>query len=598
MRYAPFALAESLERILGDPADERVVFCDEACLRLDETETFPDEICRQLDEWGLPGYYVPVEYGGSLRTYEDVLQVIRTVSRRDLTVAIGHGKTYLGSVCVWVAGSPAQARWLAGVVLRGVPVSLGLTERAHGSDLATNDVAAEPPGGGDDTWTLSGEKWLINNATRGGVLSVLTRTSPEGGPRGFSVFLVDKRDLDPHSYAHVPKIHTHGVRAADISGIVLDRARVPADRIVGGCGAGLEAVIKALQITRTMCAALSLGAADHGLDIALDFAATRQLYGHRLDELPSARQTLAEAVADVLLDEAVAITAARAVHLTTEELSVVAAVTKYLVPTHTEHVLRELTRVLGARAFLKGVHRRGMFQKIERDHRLVGIFDGNTLVNLTNLVNQFRTLARKWDQRATAPAAALAAAHAACTFAGEVPPLEPARLALVSRQGNSFVHNLGRYIAEVRDAALSDAELAPLAGLAERLRVAAVRLHAEMRQAGEVAGDIPFETFELAKRYCVLHAAVTGLGVWVANRGELAGSATGPLWQGGLWLQIALAASLRRMGEQVDLPDSSYDAFYAAVSTMRAAGLLTSLLPFPIAAARGAGSGRISQEAR
>ena len=392
MEHAPFLMAERLERQLGDPDLPGTVFSHVNCLSLDAREEFPTAICDRLEELGLQEFYVPVEHGGRLESYEQLLQVMRTVARRDLTVAIGHGKTYLGGVCVWVAGTAEQAERLGQAIRSGLPVSLGLTERAHGSDLLAGEVQGVPGEAGG--YLVSGEKWLINNATRGSLLSLLTRTDPAGGPRGYSVLLVDKRELPQGSYRHLDKVHTHGIRGADISGITFDRAPVPADAVVGTVGGGLETVLKALQLTRTMCAALSLGAADHALALGLDFARERGLYGRKLVELPQARRALAVSTVDVLSGEALAMVASRAVHTSPGELSLSAAVTKYLLPTSTEEVIAQLTRLLGARAFLKDVYAGGQFQKVDRDHRIVGLFDGNTLVNLTSLVGQFRTLVR------------------------------------------------------------------------------------------------------------------------------------------------------------------------------------------------------------
>lgn len=124
----------------------------------------------------------------------------------------------------------------------------------------------------------------------------------------------------------------------------------------------------------------------------------------RLIDLPKARRTLADAAADVLVGEALALVASRSVHTLTGELSITAAVTKYLVPTGTEGVIAELTRLLGARAFLKDVYAGGMFQKIDRDHRIVGLFDGNTLVNLNSLISQFRSLVRAYRRGLGDPA--------------------------------------------------------------------------------------------------------------------------------------------------------------------------------------------------
>ncbi|MGI3203472.1 acyl-CoA dehydrogenase family protein [Streptomyces sp. GLT-R25] len=140
--HSPYRLAEELEHALGDPADARTPFSYTACLDLDAREEFPAGICRFLDDWGLPDYYVPVRHGGRLRDYEHALHLVRTVARRDLTVAVAHGKTYLGGVCVWVAGGEEQAARLGSDIRAGVPVSLGLTERAHGSDLLAGEVEA------------------------------------------------------------------------------------------------------------------------------------------------------------------------------------------------------------------------------------------------------------------------------------------------------------------------------------------------------------------------------------------------------------------------------------------------------------------------
>uniref|UniRef100_UPI0015EE4A6C acyl-CoA dehydrogenase family protein n=1 Tax=Streptomyces albidus (ex Kaewkla and Franco 2022) TaxID=722709 RepID=UPI0015EE4A6C len=507
MEHLPYRLAEDFDRDLGDPRDAAGSFSFARCLEFDEKEEFPDEICRGLEKWGLSSYYVPTRHGGRLSDYEQLLQLMRSVARRDLTVAVGHGKTYLGAVCAWVAGEPGQARRVGEAVMSGVPVSLALTERAHGSDLLAGEVQGHPAGDGRGGRIVSGEKWLINNATRGEMLSVLTRTDPGGGPRGFSMLLVDKRKLAEGTYRHLPKVRTHGIRGADISGIVLDGAHVPDEALIGTEGGGIETVLKALQLTRTMCAALSLGAADHGLSLAADFVEERELYGRRLVELPQARRVLAEAAADVLLHEALAVVASRAVHTLTGELSLTAAVTKYLLPSGTEDVLAALTRLLGARAFLKGVHAGGMFQKVERDHRIVGLFDGNTLVNLNSLVSQFRSLARCY-RRGTGDAAGASAAY---DLSVPLPEMDPAALSLVARRGSGVLATLQDSAAELARQAAENPARAEAAAAAERLLAVAGRLHNDMAEAPQPVGDVPPAAFETARRYTLCYAAAAVL---------------------------------------------------------------------------------------
>ncbi len=127
---------------------------------------------------------------------------------------------------MWVAGRPDQAATLAADILAGARVSLGADRAGPRQRPARRGGvrAAHRPTG----YRVSGEKWLINNATRADLVCLLARTDPAGGPRGFSLLLVDKRRLAPDRYRCLPKVHTHGIRGADISGISFSDAPVPA----------------------------------------------------------------------------------------------------------------------------------------------------------------------------------------------------------------------------------------------------------------------------------------------------------------------------------------------------------------------------------
>ena len=588
-RGARYRLAERFERYLGDPADPETVFSYANCAALDEREEFPAEICRALDAFGVPDYYVPAEFGGRLDDYEQLVQLMRAVARRDLTVAVGHGKTYLGAACVWVAGTREQAEGLGARIRAGTPVSLGLTERAHGSDLMAGELSAAPaPAADGGGYRISGEKWLINNATRGGMLTVLARTDPAGGPRGFSTLLVDKSDLPPGGYSCLDKVRTLGIRGADISGIAFHGARVPGRSLIGAPGGGLETVLKALQLTRILCVALSLGAADHALGLAVDFTRVRSLYGRTLIDLPKTRRTLAEAAADLLAAEALAIVASRAVHALTGELSVVSAVAKYLIPTETDALIARLAGQLGARAFLKEVYARGMFQKIDRDHRIVGLFDGNTAVNLSALIAQFGGLARGRRRCEDPVALESAAADAVFRLDAGLEPVDPARLSLVARGGSSVLGSLPRSVALLRE----DPDAAPGAlPRAERLAEIAELVHRQMAAERHRVPAAPPRAFDLARRYSLCFAAAACLGLWAHNRrSDRLGSAAG-LWRDGVWLRATLDRLLDRLGEPVRAararpPDPAADDLLSAhLCAVRDRGELFSLLPLALAGA-------------
>jgi alkylation response protein AidB-like acyl-CoA dehydrogenase len=548
--HPSWELGARFDRELGDPGDDDGVHSYRESLRLDEAEEFPAEQLAALDVWGLPEYYVPAQYGGRLTDYQDLSQLIRMLARRDLTVAIAHGKTFLGSAPVFLSGDHVAARRLARLVRGGARVSLGLTERTHGSDILAGELTAEqysdglrPDGLRPDGLRLNGEKWLINNATRGRLLSLLTRTSPTGGPRGFSLVLVDKEELPEGTYRHLPKLRTLGIRGADISGVVLQDAPVGADSVVGGVGGGAELVLRTLQVTRTLCPALSLGAADHALRLAVGFTRERELYGRTLAELPLTRHTLAGAYADLLLCEALNTVAVRSIHALTSELGVTAAVAKYLVPSVVDEVVAEVGALLGARSFLADHYAHGRFQKLARDHRIVGIFDGNTMVNLYSLVVQFRALARGF----LAPADHRPRLASLFDLGRRLPEFDPRQLVLVSRYGSSVLGTLPTAVEELRAEAAGRPALGRAVVLAETIHRTARELHERIAACSSTVGDAAPESFEDARRYSLCFAGAAALGLWLHSHHAAESGPTGELWRDGLWLEAVLDRVLRRL---------------------------------------------------
>src|SRR5262245_18578883 len=112
---AQYARAEELELRLGDPLEDGNVFSFAKSIELDERDEYPEEACDLLNEWGFHHYYIPQEYGGKLKSYEELISLIRVIARRDLTVAVAHVKTFLGAAPVWVAGASEQKRDLASI---------------------------------------------------------------------------------------------------------------------------------------------------------------------------------------------------------------------------------------------------------------------------------------------------------------------------------------------------------------------------------------------------------------------------------------------------------------------------------------------------
>ncbi|MET7350962.1 acyl-CoA dehydrogenase family protein [Streptomyces mirabilis] len=480
---------------------------------LDAAEAFPDQECALLDVFGLPRAYVPTRFGGAQGGLPELLHALREVARRDVTVAVAHGKTFLGAVSAWVAGTEEQQRALAQLVLdENSVVAWGLTEPGIGSDLLAGTLTAALGPAGE--WRLTGVKWPINNATRGRLLCVLARTDPDGGPRGFSLFLIDKSTLPEGAWQPLPKEPTHGIRGADISGLRLCDAPVPADALIGEVGDGLGIVLRALQLTRTLCAALSVGAGEHALQLVREFAADRALYGTRLLLLPLARRVLGRAAASLALVDAAALLGGRCAHGLPGEMSTVSAVVKAGVPWIVQQTIDDLAELLGARGFLTEEHAEGMFQKLERDHRIVAVFDGSTALNRSLLISQFPLLARRIRTGAYD-----AAGLAATTGETPLPELDPAALRLVSRTGCSIVQAVPGVAARIADLAAAGS-VPPRAGeLAAMLSAQTGALAEAMAKLPLTGRNAPAAAFAVARRFEVCFAGAAALHLLAAPGG-------------------------------------------------------------------------------
>jgi alkylation response protein AidB-like acyl-CoA dehydrogenase len=536
----PYRTAERLEQYLGDPLDPECPFSFQRVLEFDEREEFPEPILRFVRGSELDSYLVPTELGGRFDSCEGHFARHRSLARRDFSVDIAIGASHLAFLPVWCAGSPAQRARFARAFFDHELAALALTEREHGSDLVRSEVVATRVAGG---WSLSGEKWLVNNASLGRLVCVLTKTEGTGTRPSLSLFLVDKDEVAPGSYAHIPKIRLHGTRAMDVCGIRFDGCQLSDAAVVGGVGGGIEPVLKGFAFSRTMCTAMSVAAADTALRTTLAFARTRRLYGDTVLSISHARHQLAYCFADLLLCECIAIASARALHVIPEQAALTAAIAKYLVPVTCERIVEEAGAILGARHYLREEHWHGIFQKVRRDNELISLFDGSTIVNLSSVASQLGALAVGRRERRTE---VRDRARALFRLDEPLPRFRFEAIALSCAGRNDVLEGLADLERAIGSSPhVSGGLQALLRALAEEL----VRLEEHLQEgfrAGWATKHRSAEAIELARRYCVLHGLAMGCHVWFHDR-ELLGRA----FERGDWLVVAgwrLLASLRGTG--------------------------------------------------
>lgn len=538
------------------------------------------ELDRELDVPLYP-YYIPRELGGAFVSLEEVGALVRVVAQRDVPTALAHAFGLLGAVTIWLAGDATQQRTLADLALRGERISVALREPAAGSDLLAMTATAQPSG---DGYRLTGDKWLDDDVAKLRIVIVYARTSARGGPRGFSLFLVDKAAI------------AGGVRVTGkapiqcVRGVALDElrfgAQLPGTALIGAEGSGFEVLLKALQISRTICGALSLGALDTSVESVLHFALHATVDGELVADLPHSQRLLCEAWAELLIGDSLTGVALRGMHAVSSQASVHSAVVKYLVPTLAEQAMQKLAVIYGARHHLRQPDEDpGLFHKMYRDNHAVSLFDGgtdgNTQSSLFGLTHQLRSLVIHFEpadeQAADLPETDMQGwAHHAS------PPVELdwTRFSLSAGGEDAvlagFEAGTDALRAWLRQRAMDETGQALEASLVQ-LAKSKDDLFTAIRalSVGTVVAGHP-EGFELARRYCVVEAAAAVLIDWRLNRAALTSTLADPAV-----LAVVLQRLTAQLGDASVLPPQCYRDCFAALLARRARDGRCSLYVMP-----------------
>jgi alkylation response protein AidB-like acyl-CoA dehydrogenase len=531
-----------LEEYLGDPNDPARPFSFAKSLECDEQEVYPQSAEDAIRGWGAAEYLIPSSLEGRLGDLEELFALMRAVARRDLTVAVSFGANLLAALPVWIAGTDQQQQFVASLLREGHGTALAATERGHGTDLLANQTHVDRDQAGD---RMTGEKWLISNATKARAVLVFARTAPTGGPRGFSLFLLDKKALPEQQWATLPGVRTVGLRGADVSGLRFRRCPIPEGSLVGDTGRGFETLHRTLTVTKTLCGAIALGAAETALRIVVGFAARRRLYGGRAIDIPDVRARLCGAFLDVLACECVGRAAARALSDPNEPSLFWSALVKYYLPTVVERVLQSLSVVLGARFFLREGPE-AFFQKIVRDVSIVSVFEGSTMVNLGILASQLLRRPIGHVESVEDTQRRLSNLYAQ---PGNLPPMGPAALSLAPLGVDAVMAGLPandglERLCRRRFGASSSAPRIIGAGMR--------RLHDRLRSWEESVRALDnrydgrphrqsIRRLDLASEYCHLHAAASCWHTWHHCR-----PATDEFLARGDWLALCIRRLLAR----------------------------------------------------
>jgi alkylation response protein AidB-like acyl-CoA dehydrogenase len=187
-------------------------------------------------------------------------------------------------------GGTERERFLGRCLAGPVITSFAASEAEAGSDLLGLSVTARRT---TDGYVIDGRKEYSSNLRMADYVIVVARTGPEGtrGTDAMSWFLVA---TDAPGVTVGERWPTFGLRAIDISPLILEDVEVPASAMLGQEGSGLPMMGTSLSTSRTGIAALGVGIARRVRDVILEHSRRRRIYGARLNRMQDYRFRIAD----------------------------------------------------------------------------------------------------------------------------------------------------------------------------------------------------------------------------------------------------------------------------------------------------------------
>jgi len=262
-----------------------------------EESYWPDSVLRRMGELGYVGLCFPEEYGGQGGDY------YYSLVRAECLSYAGSGGLGMGLAVhtdmvlppIELLGTEEQKQRYLVPGIKGEKIAcLGITEPGAGSDVAGIRTTARRDG---DEYVINGSKTFITNGARADFILLVTKTDPDAGHDGITLFIVDLRDADGD---HVPgftvsrTLEKLGMHASDTAELAFEDVRVPAANMLGQEGKGFYHISWELQGERLVAAAGSVAGAERLFEKTLEYAKERQAFGRPIGKFQAIRHKFAE----------------------------------------------------------------------------------------------------------------------------------------------------------------------------------------------------------------------------------------------------------------------------------------------------------------
>jgi len=274
-------------------ADFATATLNEGLVARDRRSGFAAEAWKKCADFGLLSMSVPAAYNTSGVDTDLVTSALAME-------ALGYGCRDNGlnlalAAQMWTVQHPInefgsehqKQRYLPAMCSGDLIGAHAVTEPNAGSDHMAMETRATPVDGG---YRLTGTKRYITLAPIADVALVFATTDPEQGRWGLSTFLVETASP---GCEQGPAREKMGLRTVPMGDLVFDECFVPESARLGPEGAGASISASALGVERCFILATQVGAMDHQIEEAVEFARSRQQFGRPVGKFQSVANRIA-----------------------------------------------------------------------------------------------------------------------------------------------------------------------------------------------------------------------------------------------------------------------------------------------------------------
>lgn len=306
------------------------------------------------------------EYGGAGFDFVTSTMAIHEIAKGSGSVAIGLDSMWLAYDVLDMYGSAEQKAMYLPMAKEGVRICFALTEPGCGSDAASIRTTAVKCENG---WILNGSKaWITNSDAEYAI--VLAKTDPTAGAKGISAFIVSS---DAEGYTIGEHEDKMGLRGSFTGEMSFDNIVLGNDALVGEEGLGFKYAMSALDAARVSIAAISLGIAEHALEIAMTYANERMAFGKPIAKFEGIQFKFADMAAKIFAMKLMVYETAQA-RAEGRRITLDAAKTKLLCSTWATQICLEAQQVLGG----NGCSKEFPAERLVRDAKMNEIAEGTS----------------------------------------------------------------------------------------------------------------------------------------------------------------------------------------------------------------------------